>query len=141
MNKFELRCLEISRWGLKIGLSSAFLSAVADRFGLWGSAGAEGVVWGNFSNFSEYTGILAPWASGIVLTIIAWGVTILEIFLGLLLLMNFKTREVAFVSGCLLFIFGISMIATVGLKAPLDYSVFTGAFAAFFLSATSLRKN
>lgn len=36
----------------RIALGAAFLSAVADRFGLWGKYGG----WGNFANFTKYTG-------------------------------------------------------------------------------------
>ena len=122
---------------MKLALAASFLSAVADRLGIWGSAGAEGIAWGDFASFVSYTGILAPWASGVFLNIVAWSVTAIEILLGVLLLTNFKTREVAFCSGLLLMIFGISMIFTVGPKAPLDYSVFSGAFGAIYLFATS----
>jgi hypothetical protein len=35
----------------RVALGCAFLSAVADRFGLWGKYGG----WGNFANFTRYT--------------------------------------------------------------------------------------
>src|SRR6266568_8759380 len=34
----------------RVALGAAFLSAVADRFGLWGKYGG----WGNFANFTRY---------------------------------------------------------------------------------------
>jgi len=49
------------RWGslstvfLRYGLGLGFLSAVADRLGLWGAFGQPNVEWGNFSRFLEYT--------------------------------------------------------------------------------------
>src|ERR1700754_4455394 len=49
------------RWGrfssvvLRYGLGLGFLSAVADRFGLWGAFGQPNVEWGNFARFLEYT--------------------------------------------------------------------------------------
>lgn len=132
--------MKIIYWGLKISLSLAFLSACADRFGFWGSSGSEGVVWGNFDNFTAYTQILIPWSSGILTSIFAWTATILEVCFGLLLLTNFKTREVSFLSGALLLIFALSMIFTVGLKSVLDYSVFSAAFAAFAISSFHFRK-
>src|SRR5215217_4345449 len=47
---------------LRLALGLAFLSAVADRFGLWGSAGTRNVAWGDFAHFTQYTGQLNPWA-------------------------------------------------------------------------------
>ena len=40
---------------LRLGLGLGFLSAVADRFGLWGAFGRPNVEWGNYSRFLEYT--------------------------------------------------------------------------------------
>ena len=39
---------------LRIALALAFLSAVADRFGLWGKPGSPGVSWGNMTQFNAY---------------------------------------------------------------------------------------
>ncbi len=36
-------------------LAAGFLSAVADRFGLWGPTGTPGVAWGGFDPFLVYT--------------------------------------------------------------------------------------
>jgi hypothetical protein len=33
---------------LRVALAFSFLSAVADRFGLWGQFGVDGVSWGDF---------------------------------------------------------------------------------------------
>ena len=35
------RLLKIGEWYLRLGLGAAFLSAVADRFGLWGPPGSS----------------------------------------------------------------------------------------------------
>ena len=40
----------------RFALGASFLSALADRFGLWGPHGAKNVSWGNFAHFVEYTG-------------------------------------------------------------------------------------
>ena len=42
-------------WLLRLALAFSFLSAVADRFGLWGPFGIAGVSWGNFERFTAYT--------------------------------------------------------------------------------------
>ena len=47
---------EIVRLFARLALGASFLSAVADRFGLWGPHGAKNVAWGNFAQFVEYTG-------------------------------------------------------------------------------------
>lgn len=133
MNFSSQRVRTFMLWGLKLSLSFAFLSAVADRLGLWGSAGTDGVFWGNFENFIAYTKILAPWCPESLLFVLSWIVTILEVVLGLLLVTNLKTKYVALASGILLVVFGISMVVTVGPKAALDYSVFSGAFGALYL--------
>jgi hypothetical protein len=39
---------------LRIALALAFLSAVADRFGLWGKPGSPGVSWANMTQFNAY---------------------------------------------------------------------------------------
>jgi hypothetical protein len=46
---------EIVRLFARFALGASFLSAVADRFGLWGPYGAKNVSWGNFAHFVEYT--------------------------------------------------------------------------------------
>lgn len=43
---------------LRLALSFSFLSAVADRFGLWP---AQISVWGNWENFIAYTQVINPW--------------------------------------------------------------------------------
>lgn len=115
----------------RLALGVAFLSAVADRFGLWPAAVSS---WGNFDAFLSYTGTLTPWAPAAILPTLGWAVTILEIVLGLWLILGFKVKLTAQVSGFLLLIFGLSMAITSGIKGPLDYSVFSAAAAAFGLS-------
>jgi len=43
---------------LRFALGFSFLSAVADRFGLWGAFGEPHVAWGTFARFVAYTGTL-----------------------------------------------------------------------------------
>src|ERR1044071_4265663 len=55
-----------AQWFLRIALAAGFLSAVADRFGLWGPAGAANVAWGAWQAFVDYVAKLnwfAPPAS------------------------------------------------------------------------------
>jgi hypothetical protein len=43
---------------LRLALATGFLSAGADRLGLWGPRGTPGVAWGGFDSFLAYTGKL-----------------------------------------------------------------------------------
>lgn len=122
----------------RIAIALSFLSAVADRFGLWTPLlGNESVVWGNMENFIAYTGVLVPWIPKLVLPLLAWLVTILEIVFGVLLLIGFQKRLVALGSGILLLTFAVSMLLFSNIKAPLDYSVFTASACAFLLFKNS----
>lgn len=116
---------------LRIALSASFLSAVADRFGFWST---ENSAWGTWDNFLIYTRTLNPWFAESLISPLAIIATAAEIIFGICLLLGFKTEMVAKWSGFLLLIFGLSMTFSIGLKAPLDYSVFTASTAAFSLS-------
>jgi thiosulfate dehydrogenase [quinone] large subunit len=116
---------------LRLTISAGFLSAVADRFGFWSK---ENSAWGNWENFLAYTKVLNPRVPESLLEPVAIIATVLEIIFAVLLLAGFKTELIARLSGYLLLLFGLSMIFSVGIKAPLDYSVFTGAAACFALS-------
>lgn len=118
----------------RFALALGFLSAVADRFGLWTPLlGSENVVWGNMESFTAYTGVLLPWVPQILLPLFAWAATIAEIVLGLLLLIGFQKRLVALLSGILLLTFAFAMLFSLNIKAPFDYSVFAAAACAFLL--------
>lgn len=118
----------------RIAIAMSFLSAVADRIGLWTPLlGSEGVTWGNMESFTAYTGVLVPWAPTLFLPALAWLVTVAEVVLGVLLIIGYQKRIVALLSGLLLLIFAFSMLFFTNIKAPLDYSVFTAAACSFLL--------
>lgn len=120
---------------LRIVLGITMLSAVADRFGLWGAPGDPGVAWGNWDNFIAYTQTLNSFASKSVAGILGALATFFEILFGLLLIIGFKTRIVALGTSGLMLLFALSMAISVSIKAPFDYSVFTSSAAALLLSA------
>lgn len=125
----------------RIALAFSFLSAVADRFGLWTPLlGNENVVWGNMASFITYTGVLVPWAPKLILPLLAWGVTIAEVVLGILLVVGYQKRIVSLLSGLLLLAFAFSMLFFSSLKAPFDYSVFSAAACAFLLYKNSQKE-
>ena len=57
-----------------------------------------------------------------------------EILFGLLLLVDWHTRATALLSGLLLLSFGVAMTLALGVKAPLNFAVFTGVEAALLLA-------
>jgi putative oxidoreductase len=119
---------------LRLALGIAFISAVADRLGYWGKPGDAGVAWGNWDNFVAYTATLnfgAPKPLANLLGIIG---TTAEVILGLLLIIGYKLKYTATLSGVLLLIFALLMCINTHVKGALDYSVFTASFAAFLLA-------
>ena len=117
----------------RVALAAAFLSAVADRFGLWGPAGTPNVAWGNFESFTAYVGVLAPYVPGALLELTAWLATVLEIILGVALLLGTALRWVSLASAATLIAFGLSMFFFAGFETPFSASVFTAAAAALLL--------
>jgi uncharacterized membrane protein YphA (DoxX/SURF4 family) len=119
---------------LRLALGAAFLSAVADRFGLWGAYGEPGVAWGDFARFTAYTATLNWFAPAGLIPALAWAATIAEVALGLGLILGLYTRASALLSGLLL-LFAAAMAMALGVKAPLNYSVLSAAAGALLLSA------
>lgn len=118
---------------LRFALAGSYLSAVADRFGLWGKSGESGVVWGNFQVFLEYTQFLNPWASAPLSNFLGYMATGLEVILAVFLIIGLKVKLTSLASFGLLMIFALSMIFTGGIKSAFDYSVFTAAGASLLL--------
>jgi uncharacterized membrane protein YphA (DoxX/SURF4 family) len=119
---------------LRIGLGVGFLSAVADRLGLWGAFGQPNVEWGNFSRFLEYTHTLNWYLPASMIPTLGVMATSAEILFGVLLLVGWHTRGAALLSGLLLLTFGVSMTLALGVKAPLNFAVFTGVGGALLLA-------
>ncbi len=120
--------VRIVRIALRLSLAAAFLSAVADRFGWW--APFKQGNWGSMGAFADYTHQLVPFASGWFLTVIVWGATVTETSLGVLLLIGWRPKLVGAATCLVLIVFGTAMAVSLGLEAPLSYSVFSAASAA-----------
>jgi uncharacterized membrane protein YphA (DoxX/SURF4 family) len=115
---------------LRIALAVTMLSAVADRFGFWGVNSA----WGNWVNFEAYTRKLTFFLPESLSIVSAYAATFFEIIFPLMLLVGWKIRIAAYGAGFLLLVFGLSMTIALGVKAPLDYSVWIGSAGAFLLA-------
>ncbi|MGV0809254.1 hypothetical protein [Mycolicibacterium setense] len=127
------RLLRAATLFARLTLATAFLSAVADRFGLWGPAGTPNVAWGNFESFTAYVHVLAPYLTGGLLQLTAWLATIAEVILAVGLLLGVCLRWVSFGTAALLVVFGVSMFVFAGFETPFSASVFTAAAAALLL--------
>jgi uncharacterized membrane protein YphA (DoxX/SURF4 family) len=119
---------------LRLALGLSFLSAVADRFGLWGAYGQPNVAWGNYSRFVAYTAQLNFYLPAVLIPTLAAIATAAETIFGLLLLLGWKTRITAILSGLLLSGFALTMTIALGVKAPLNFSVLSAAGGAFLLA-------
>jgi hypothetical protein len=130
------RLLQLASWAARIALAAAFASAVADRFGVWGAPGTAGVTWGSVERYNAYVATLNWFLPPTVIAFVGWSATVAEIALAVALLVGWKLRWSALLSAGLLGIFGVTMVMALGVKAPLSYSVFSAASAAFLLFAT-----
>jgi putative oxidoreductase len=120
---------------LRWALAATILSAVADRFGLWGLPGTANVSWGDWPHFVAYTAKVNSFLPGVVAPALAVTATAAEAFLGVALLLPVFPRPVAWASAALLAFFAGAMTLSFGIKAPLNYSVFVDAAAALVLGA------
>lgn len=116
---------------LRFAIAVGFLSAVADRFGLWAK---EISVWGNWENFLSYTKLINPWFPDSLIPTIGSLATFAEIIFAVFLIVGFKTELFAKLSGLLLLLFALSMTFSTGIKGAFDYSVFSASAGAFALS-------
>jgi uncharacterized membrane protein YphA (DoxX/SURF4 family) len=135
------RPLNLERLGIfyaRVALGAAFLSGIADRFGLyWG----RNVGYGNFDGFMSYTAKVNSFMPPATIPFLAWAATAAELFLGIALILGIWPRWVAIGSALLLALFGIAMAISFGIKSPLDYSVFSASAGALLLALYQTRKS
>src|SRR5436309_2780575 len=117
----------------RIALGAAFLSGIADRFGLWGKT----IGYGDFAHFVQYTAQVNSFMPAFTIPFLAWAATVAELVLGIALISGVWLRWAALGSALLLFLFGTAMAISFGLKSPLDYSVFSASAAAVLLALDS----
>jgi putative oxidoreductase len=134
------RAANWERWGIlyaRFALGAAFLSGIADRFGLYTG---RNVGYGNFAGFVDYTAKVNSFLPASAIPFLAWAATAAELSLGILLIVGLWPRWVALGSAFLLVLFGTAMAISFGIKSPLDYSVFSASAGAVLLSLYSDRK-
>ena len=125
----------------RLALAAGFLSAVADRLGWWGSAGQPQIAWGGWQHFVTYTATLNWFMPPAIAPALALLATTAEVALAVLLIVGYRLVWTATASGVLLLLFALAMTVGIGPKAPLDYSVYVAAAAAFLLPAASTRQS
>jgi uncharacterized membrane protein YphA (DoxX/SURF4 family) len=91
------------------------------------------VAWGDFQHFVQYAGMVNSFLPARVIPPVAWAATVAETTFGLGLILGIYKRVVTFGSAALLLMFALAMSVSFGIKAPLDYSVFSASAAAFLL--------
>src|SRR6266542_4392841 len=74
--------LKIAKVFLRISLAAAFLSAIADRFGLVGGYGAKNVAWGDWAQFVQFVAVLNWFLQKALIPALAASETIIELTLG-----------------------------------------------------------
>lgn len=118
----------------RLALGAAFLSGIADRFGMYRG---RNVGYGNFEGFVRYTAQVNSFMPASAIPFLAWAATAAEFSLGVLLVIGVWRRPVAIASAVLLVMFGTAMAISFGIKSPLDYSVFSASAAAVLLAVYS----
>lgn len=129
------RALLVAQWFIRLALAAGFLSAVADRLGLWGSPGAPNVAWGDWTSFVDYVARLNWFVPRAAVPALAWAATAAEVLVAVGLLIGWRLPWVALAAGLLLLSFALTMAMATGIKSPLDASVFAASAGAFLLAA------
>jgi uncharacterized membrane protein YphA (DoxX/SURF4 family) len=95
------------------------------------------VAWGNYDRFVAYTGKLNWFLPAAMISALAIISTVAETLFGLLLVLGWKTRIIALLSGALLLAFALAMAMALGVQAPLNASVFSASAGALLLATCS----
>jgi hypothetical protein len=93
----------------RVALGTAFLSAVAGRFGIWDRS----VDWAHFERFMRRTAEVNAFMPAVTIPFLAWAL--------------------------LLAMFAMAMAVSTGIKPPLDYSVFSASAGALLLALRARR--
>lgn len=135
------RARTLERMGIlyaRFTLGAAFLSGIADRFGLYRG---RNVGYGNFQGFMQYTAKVNSFMPPATIPFLAWAATAAELLLGIALVLGIWPRWVAIGTAILLALFGIAMAISFGIKSPMDYSVFSASAGAVLLALYENRKS
>jgi uncharacterized membrane protein YphA (DoxX/SURF4 family) len=118
---------------LRVALGIGFLTTVSDRLGFLPS-GTRNIEWGEWDNFIDYTATLMPFLDRPAVNVMGALATFSEAAIGMLLIIGFKTRYAAIASGSLTFVFALAMTVFLGIKAPINFAVFSTCTGSLLLS-------
>ena len=79
-------------WVVRLALAASFLSAVADRLGLWGPPGAADVAWGSVPKYEEYVAQLNWFLPAGLVPVVGWAATACEVTLAIGLLIGWRLK-------------------------------------------------
>ncbi|MEV4126576.1 hypothetical protein [Nocardia sp. NPDC049707] len=119
---------------VRILLGALFAGSVADRFGLLGAPGADGVSWGDYSAFTDYTRTLTPQVLDWSAPALAASATAAEILLAIGLLLGIAAKPAARAATAVLIAFAAAMWTSVGFDEMCSYGVLVVAGGAALLS-------
>ena len=132
------RVAQISRIFVRFALGGAFLSAIADRFGVYGPPGSKFVGFGDWLHFIKFVAVLTWFLPKGLIPTVAVLETVIELALGVALLLGIYQRQVALSSAALLMSFALTMSLALRINVALSYSVFSAAGAALLLGTATL---
>ena len=117
-------------------LGVAFLSGIADRFGLWRG---RNVGSGNFAAFVRYTAQVNSFMPASSIPFLAWTATIAELVLGILLLAGCGFAGRLWPVRFYWYFSELSWPSRSASSRPLDYSVFSASATAILLALNERR--
>ena len=124
---------KIPQFLLRIALGIGFLTTVSDRLGFLPSD-TRSIEWGAWDKFIDYTATLMPFLDRPAVNVMGGLATVLEASIGILLIIGFKTRYAAIGSSALTLVFALAMTTFLGIKAPINFAVFSTCTGSLLLA-------
>ncbi|MFD4432887.1 DoxX family membrane protein [Nocardia sp. NPDC058497] len=107
----------------RVALGVLLAGSVADRFGLFGPPRTDGVSWGSYAEFVDYTRTLLPGFAADAAPLAAGAATVAEVGLGVALIIGVRARMSAAAAAALFTMFAVAMVTSVGFAAMAGYAV------------------
>lgn len=125
---------QICVFALRVACGVTLLVPVADRMGWLGVWGDRNISWGNWARFVAYTHTLLPFTSSDQAQVFSVLATAGEASCGLLFIIGLFIRWAALGAGLLTGLFALTMTFALGVKSPINFSVWVDCRAALLLA-------